>query len=255
MNLYAAALVTHLGAAVVGQVGTASHAFLTPAGLIDLLGLSAPADLRIVVAGDRLSPKVADRAEERGWRVSHYYGAAQLSFVAWGRDAADLRPFPRVRAKARGSELWISSPWLCEGEVLFPGMPPSMAVEHDIEGRRWVCVGDQGELTTDGRIIVTGRRNAIVVGGTTVLIGDIEAALHDAASGDVYVVALAHDRLGSVMAGVCTDADDLVTLRHHARTVLDRAHRPVRWVHVPILPVTAAGKVDRNALAALARRA
>ena len=54
--------------------------------------------LRSVLLFDRadfgVDTVVADRVEDRGWSVSHYYGAAQLSFVAWGRDAGQLRPFP-----------------------------------------------------------------------------------------------------------------------------------------------------------------
>jgi long-chain acyl-CoA synthetase len=254
MNLYAAALVAHCEGQPVEDVRRATHAFLTPAALRELLDDEAPRGLRIVVAGDRLSPELADRAEERGWRVSHYYGATQLSFVAWGRDAASLRPFLRVEVQVRDGELWASSPWLCDAEVVTGG-GPSMAVELDpLSGCRWASVGDRGEVTADGRVVVAGRTDAILVGGATVLISEVEATLRDAAKGEVYVVGAAHDRLGSIVTAVCTDPTDLDGLRSHARTVLERDQRPVRWVHMPKLPLTAAGKVDRTALAALAVR-
>jgi long-chain acyl-CoA synthetase len=255
MNLYAAALVRFSGARMVAEVGNATHAFLTPTGLIDLLAQAGPTDLRTVVAGDRLRPELADCAEQRGWHVSHYYGATQLSFVAWGRDAASLRPFPEVDIEVRRGELWVNSPWLCEREVVAPGTAPSMAVELDPHtGCRWASVADHGELAADGRVIIAGRTDAILVGGATVLISEVEAALRDAASGEVYVVASPHARLGSVVTAVYTNPADLHRLQHHARTVLDRHRRPVRWVHLAALPATAAGKVDRGALAVLVRR-
>jgi long-chain acyl-CoA synthetase len=255
MNLYAAALVRYAGARMVAEVGSATHVFLTPARLTDLLDQAGPSDLSIVVAGDRLRPELANRAEQRGWQVSHYYGAAQLSFVAWGRDAVSLRAFPRVDIQVRGGELWVSSPWLCEREVAPPGVPPSMREELDPDtGSRWVSVGDRGQLAADGRVLIAGRTDAVVVGGATVLISEVEAALRDVTSGEVYVVASQHDRLGSVVTAVYTNPADLTRLRSHARTVLDRQSRPVRWLQAAALPITAAGKVDRAALAALARR-
>jgi long-chain acyl-CoA synthetase len=254
MNLYAAALVRYAGARTVAEVGSATHAFLTPAGLTDLLDQAGPSDLSIVVAGDRLRPELADHAEHRGWHVSHYYGAAQLSFVAWGRDAASLRAFPRVDIRVRSGELWVSSPWLCEREVAPPGVPSSMMEELDPDtGVRWASVGDRGELA-EGRVRIAGRTDVVVVGGATVLISEVEAALRDVTSGEVYAVASPHDRLGSVVTAVYTNPADLTRLRSHARTVLDRQRRPVRWLQAAALPTTAAGKVDRGALAVLARR-
>jgi long-chain acyl-CoA synthetase len=254
MNLYAAALASHCGADLVAAAGSATHGFLTPAGLIKLLEQDAPSGLRIVVAGDRLASALADRAEERGWQVSHYYGAAQLSFVAWGRDAASLRPFPGVEVRARDGELWVSSPWLCEREVTPSGMAPSMAAYADRDGRRWASVGDRGSMTADGRVVITGRDDAIITGGATVTVSELEAVLRPEARGEVFLVPQRHDRLGSIVVAVCTEADDLELLPRHARTVLDRAQRPARWLHLPTLPITAAGKVDRGALAAMASR-
>ncbi|HZA33201.1 MAG TPA: o-succinylbenzoate--CoA ligase [Propionibacteriaceae bacterium] len=250
MNLYAAALATYLGASLVDSVSRASHAFLTPTGLIQLLAEPAPQDLRVIIAGDRLGIGLADRAAARGWRINHYYGAAQLSFVAWGRDEASLRPFPEVAVEARtDGRLWVSSPWLCE-QVIAPEEAPS-AFQVEIEagtGRRWATVGDRGRLAVDGRVVVLGRDDVILTGGATVLVGDVEAVLRPAARGEVCLVPQPHDRLGSVVVAVCTDIEDLGRLAGHARTSLAGPFRPRRWLHRPELPLTAAGKVDRTAL-------
>jgi len=251
MNLYAAALATYRGAALADSPRQASHAFLTPAGLFQLVTEPAQTDLHVVIAGDRLGTDLADLAERRGWRVSHYYGAAQLSFVAWGRDEASLRPFPGVAVEGRSDGgLWVSSPWLCEQEIAPEDAPASLQVNIEPgSGRRWATVGDRGRVTDDGRVVVHGRDDVILTGGATVLVSDVEAALRPAARGEVYVVPRSHDQLGSVVVAVCTDIDDLGRLARHARTSLVGPFRPRRWMHRARLPLTAAGKVDRAALA------
>ena len=249
MNLYAVCLAAHLGAERVARVEDASHAFVTPAGLHGLLdrpGLHR--GLRLVVAGDRLGPQLADRAEDRGWSVSHYYGAAQLSFVAWGRDADGLHPFPEVQVSTREGELWIRSPWVAEREELGPGMTPVLRVTPD----GWVSVGDRGRVAEDGTVQVTGRGDAVVTGGATVLVTEVEAALAPRATGDLAVIGLAHAELGHVVAAVYTRADDLPAIMDQARRELSPSHRPRRWLLRPRLPLTPAGKVDRAALAAWA---
>ena len=250
MNLYAAALATCRGASLADSPRRASHVFLTPAGLRELITKPAPTDLHVVIAGDRLGTGLADLAEGRGWRVSHYYGAAQLSFVAWGRDEDSLHPFPGVAVEARSDgRLWVSSPWLCEQEIAPEDAASSFQVNIEPgSGRRWATVGDRGYVAADGRVVVRGRDDVILTGGATVLVGDVEAALRSAARGEVYVVPRSHDRLGSVLVAVCTDIDDLGRLARHARTSLFGPFRPRRWVHRAELPLTAAGKVDRTVL-------
>ena len=158
--------------------------------------------LVVVVAGDRLPPRLATRAEAAGHTVHHYYGAAQLSFVGWGRDADSLRLFPEVRAEARDGELWVSSPWLCLREE---GDPPVLRSEVT-DGRPWMSVGDRGSVSADGRLVVAGRADAVTTGGATVVLADVEAALRPYARGEVVVVGRPHQRLGMVLEAVCTDA-------------------------------------------------
>ena len=246
MNLYAVCLAAHLGAERVTRVEDASHAFVTPAGLHGLLNRSdLGGGLRLVVAGDRLGPELADRAEGRGWSVCHYYGAAQLSFVAWGRDAEGLRPFPEVEVETREGVVWVRSPWVAEREELDAGTSPVLRLSPD----GWASVGDRGRVADDGTVRVTGRGDAVVTGGATVLVTEVEAALAPRTTGDLAVIGLAHAELGQVVAAVYTRADDLPALTDQARRELSPSHRPRRWLLRPGLPLTPAGKVDRAALA------
>lgn len=245
MNTYAVCLVDHVGAALVGGPGAATHVFCTPTTLTALLDHDHGA-LVVVAAGDRLSPGLADRAAGAGHTVHHYYGAAQLSFVAWGRDADSLRPFPEVDVDVRDGELWVSSPWLCRRE---DGDPPVLRSEIR-DGRTWMSVGDRGSVSFDGRVVVAGRAGAVTTGGVTVVLADVEGALRPYARGEVVVVGRPHRRLGAVLVAVCTDPVDADALPAIARDALPASHRPRRWSVIDELPVTAAGKVDRDRITA-----
>lgn len=249
MNAYAVCLADHVGAALVGDPQDATHVFCTPALLDRLLDRLLDHDHRpvtLVVAGDRLSSALADRAEAAGHVVHHYYGAAQLSFVGWGRDAGSLVLFPQVRAEAVDGELWVTSPWLCLREE---GEPPVLRVA-ERRGEVWMSVGDRGAVRGDGRVLVAGRSDAVTTAGATVVLADVEAALRPYASGEVVVVGRPHPRLGAVLVAVCTDPRDVEALPAIARRELPGSHRPRAWSRVETLPLTAAGKVDRALLAA-----
>jgi len=61
-----------------------------------------------------------------------------------------------------------------------------------------------------------------------------------------------HRRLGSVVAAVVADVAVADRARVAVRDGLSPAQRPRLWLHLPQFPVTAGGKVDRAAVAALA---
>ena len=244
MNLFAAVHAASLSVPLVGTPRQATHAVLTPSALLTLLDDEVPAGLVVVVAGDRLAPALHGRAVAAGLVVHHYYGAAELSFVAWGPHAEALRPFPGVEVDVRDGEIWVRSPHVCLG---YDGPPGPLRRAPD----GFVTVGDRGALV-DGRLQVAGRPDAVSVGGTVVETADVEAVLRDSqAGGRVVVVAVPHRRLGHVLAGVLTEPADLPAVRATARRRLEGPHRPRLWFHLPELPVTAAGKTDRDAVAAL----
>lgn len=246
MNLFAAAHASWAGAEVVAQPSDASHAHLTPWLLRRQLA-DDPAvlsGLHLVVAGDRLSSELRDAAAGVGARVSHYYGAAELSFVAWGEHAGSLRPFPGVEVAARDGELWVRSPYVCAGYA-----EPGPVLRRDPDG--WLTVGDRGEVRPvdeGGLVTVFGRAGGVTTAGATVLEADIEHALRLEASGEVAVVGVPHPDLGQVVAAVVTDRDDVARLQEVSRRVLAPQQQPRRWFHLTALPLTGNGKVDKAAI-------
>lgn len=241
MNLFAAVHATVVGATVVDRPEEASHACLTPA-VLDRRGNELARGTAVLVAGAALPRAAHDAAVERGLRVAHYYGAAELSFVAAGPHADDLRPFPGVEVADRAGELWVRSPYLARGYADGADGP----LRRDADG--WAGVGDLGRVE-HGRVVVLGRPDAVTTAGATVVLAEVEAALLEAAAGPFAVVGVPHPALGAVLATVATDPADLAALRDRART-LPASHRPRRWEVRDALPLTAAGKVDRRALAA-----
>ncbi len=253
MNLFAAVHARSVGARVVTGPEFATHSHLTPSALSRTL--KAGPDLRgmhVVVAGDLLSRKLSARATAAGMRISHYYGAAELSFVAWGSHEADLRPLPEVEISVREDVVWVRSPFLCQGYDGAPDDAPSDqpgAMRTDDDG--FATVGDRGSYS-DGRLIVGGRGTAAVTtGGATVHVADVEHVLRSVTDDEVIVLGLPHAGLGEVVAAVLADPAAFPRARDTARSALASAQRPRLWFTVAEPPLTVAGKVDRAALAQL----
>lgn len=246
MNLFAAVHAASVGATVTATADRSSHTVLTPAALTRAVAQDTDLHgMHVLVAGDRLAPRLHDEALVHGVsRISHYYGAAELSFVAWGSHAEDLAPFPGVEVESRDGVLWVRSPYLMHR---YDG--PDGPLLRGADG--FVTVGDRG-VVTDGRVLVDGRGDAAVVtAGATVLVADVEAALERETRSPVVVVGTAHPDLGQVLCAVLRHPDELTAARRAARKVLEPAHRPRRWYALDELPLTGAGKVDRDRLTAL----
>lgn len=247
MNLFAAVHARHAGAVIVDDSKACTHAYLTPVALETCLDAKLLADgVTIIVAGDSLRPALRERAQAYGLVVHHYYGASELSFVAWGSANDDLRAFPGVEVDMRDREIWVRSPYLSFGYA--PGLTGGTFAE-DAFG--WATVGDRGILD-DGILRVEGRGElAVTTAGATVLVADVEAALAPHARGTFIVTGLPHERLGAVLVAVVTDAPDAARLASLARQALPPAQRPRRWFHLSEVPTTPAGKVDRAVLPGL----
>jgi acyl-CoA synthetase (AMP-forming)/AMP-acid ligase II len=226
-------------------------AHVVPAQLQTLLDGATEVDGRtVVVAGAALPAHLARTASTRGLRVVAYYGAAELSFVAAGSGGGPMAAFPGVQVDERDGVLWVRSPYLCTGYL--PGNAPG-PLRRDADG--WMSVGDRGHVR-GGLVEVHGRGGqAVQTGGVTVHVADVEAALLGAPGvRDVVVVGTPHAGLGAVVTAVVEVPDpppSTAALRAHAAAHLPPQAVPRRWVLVPALPRTAAGKIDRLAAARL----
>ncbi len=239
LNLFAAVLARWARAEVVDHPRRATHTHLTPLAL--RRSLAQVRGVRVTVAGDRLPAALARQARAAGAVVDHYYGAAELSFVAWGPDEERLRPFPGVEVESRSGELWVRSAYLCQGYADSTG-----PFRRDADG--FATVGDRGRVES-GRVVVLGRGGAAVTtGGATVPAADVAAGLQPAVRGDLVVLGTPHDLLGEALTVVLTDREDHRAAVAAARERLVPEQRPRRWFWLPELPCTDAGKVDLDAV-------
>ena len=241
MVLFAAVHAAATGAVVVADPADATHACLTPA-LLARRGSELSPGAHVVVAGAALPARMVDEATQRGLTLSHYYGAAELSFVAAGTPGSGLRPFHDVEVELRDAPhpgtIWVRSPWVCDGYEGTPG-----ALQRD---GGWVTVGDVGRFEA-GVLHVLGRPDAVTTAGATVQLADVDAALRPAAHGDFAVHGVPHPTFGELIAVTLVDPGDLARLQS-AASMLPSSHRPRVWRTVDELPLTEAGKIDRIAL-------
>ncbi|MGW2156663.1 AMP-binding protein [Nonomuraea sp. NPDC001699] len=233
------------------RAATAIH--LVPHRLPEALE-QAPGLRTAVVGGAALSPRARDLAGRAGVRVVSYYGATELSFVAFDADGGGMRPFPGVEIEVRAEpgralgEVWARSPWLAEGYLGGAKGPLRR------DGQGWMTVGDLAEPYRAGQVLrVRGRGDgAIQTGGATVVPEDVEAVLRKVPGvGDIVVIGSPHPSLGSVVTAVVEGAcpPPRALLEAVARGGLDVAQRPRRWYAVPALPRTGSGKPARGLVA------
>ncbi|MEW2219649.1 amino acid adenylation domain-containing protein [Streptomyces sp. NPDC006990] len=178
----------------------------------------------------------------------------------YGRDCPDWTP----------GELWIGGEGLAVGYLADPDRTAEKFVEH--EGRRWYRTGDLGRFRGDGLIEFLGRLDSqLKIAGHRIEAGEIEAALEShpgvaraavVAVGERTAKRLAAfavpneptphaERAGLVVEAAAWDADLTESLFAHLAERVPVYAIPSRIQLLPALPLTANGKVDRGALAAM----
>jgi acyl-coenzyme A synthetase/AMP-(fatty) acid ligase len=216
---------------------------------------------RVVVAGDHGAAALREQCEAAGWQVVEYYGAAELSLVAWRDRGGPFRAFPGVETQLRmqpgvgrqtevsgqtGGEpgvLWARSPYLATSYLSAHGLGP---LRRDPDG--WATVQDLA-LAVPGGLEIVGRGNSVVIsGGHTVVVEEVERLLLGLPGVDeVAVLGVPHPQLGQVLTAVVVGSAADGTLRT-AVAGMPAPSRPRRWLHADALPHTSAGKLHRDAL-------
>jgi long-chain acyl-CoA synthetase len=210
---------------------------------------------RVVVAGDHCSDDLRERCEGAGWQVLEYYGASELSFVAWRDRAGPFRAFPGVETQLRaetglspGTEptqgvLWARSRYLADGYLTAPTDGP---LRFDPQG--WATVSDVARAVPGGLKILGRGDSAVTSGGHTVLVEEVERLLRGLPGvDDVAVLGVPHPRLGQLLTAVVVGSAVDGTLRA-AVAGMPAPARPRRWLHARALPRTSGGKLRREAL-------
>lgn len=226
----------------------------------------------VVMGGGPATPALVREARERlGVPVAIRYSCTEAgigvgtAFTDPPEDAEVSvgRPHPGITLTIRGDD---GTPVASgdEGEVCLASdavmqgyfeNPAATAAALTADGA--VRTGDVGWIDEQGRLRLTGRAKEIYVrGGYNVAPQQVEAVLADMPGiADVAVVPRPDDVMGEIGVAVVVPADpasppSLDAVRAFAEAALARHELPEQLVVVDALPLTAAEKLDRRALAA-----
>jgi O-succinylbenzoic acid--CoA ligase len=137
---------------------------------------------------------------------------------------------------------------LVEGPAVSPGYlgEPARSGPHHTH--------DLGHFDGEGRLVVTGRRDDIILsGGEKVVPQHVEAVLEAFPGIDRAVVLGVTDNDWGQAAVALIEGDpiDEAALGARARAALPTHEVPKRWVRVEELPLLPSGKIDRAAAASM----
>ena len=188
MELAAAGRFTDPGRPEVAALRSCTHASIVDTQLRRLLSLP-PAALdhrpHLLVGGSAIRRHLMEAARQRGVPVYATYGCTEMcsQVATTGEDAtrsyapdratvaSEPLPGQRVRVAATG-EVLLGGPTLAAGYLRAGQVRPLV----DDDG--WYHSGDLGRLLPDGRLVITGRRDAMFIsGGENVQPERIERAL------------------------------------------------------------------------------
>lgn len=161
-------------------------------------------------------------------------------------------------APGHTGEVVVASPHLFAGYRGHPELT-AQVLEPDPLGRPgWARyrTGDLGRLDEHGALTVLGRLDTKAkVRGRFVVLGDVEALLHDLPEiGDAAVTAVTTDGVTDLVAVVAPSGEgvlDPAALRAHLLASHEAYRVPSRWIVVDHLPQLPNGKLDRRAVAQL----
>jgi cyclohexanecarboxylate-CoA ligase len=217
------------------------------------------------VGGADVSPDLVRRAARRlGVRTGRGYGSTEFPSITSGagpdtpdarRATTDGRPIGANEIRIRDGEIEARGPELCCGYT--DARLDAEAFTDD----GWLRTGDLGVVDDAGYLIVTGRRNDVIVRlGEKISAREVEQLLAEhPAVRDVAVIALPDARTGERACACIVPADPAApparaTLAGFLEARgLSRRKLPEQVAVFDALPTTPAGKPDKHALRARLR--
>ncbi|MEU8395438.1 amino acid adenylation domain-containing protein [Nonomuraea sp. NPDC048892] len=229
----------------------------------------------LLTAGEPAGPEQVARWATGGRRFHNWYGPTETTVCVVGTELEGVwdRPLPigfalpgcrayilddllRPCPPGTPGELCIGGPQLARGYLDRPGLSAERFVPdpYGEPGARMYRTGDQVVLEDDGRIGFIGRLDRQVkVQGQRVEIGEVEAVLRALPGVRQAVADVADGPAGlKELTAYLTpqDAPGIDGVRAHCLESMPAYMVPTRVVRLPVLPLTAAGKVDVSALRA-----
>ncbi len=251
-------------------------AHFVPSMLDAFLAAPASEDLqlrRVFTSGEALDASLRDRFNARMQAELHnLYGPteAAVDVSYWPASAQDRsRPVPigfpvwntrlyvldaRMQPLPVGvpGDLYLGGVQLARGYLGRDDLTAErFLADPFLPGERIYRTGDVGRWRSDGAVEYLGRSDhQVKLRGLRIELGEIEAALRELPGMDRVEVLLRQDAPGDarLVAYVPSALADAATLRSHLATRVPDYMVPSAFVGVEYWPVTANGKLDRNAL-------
>jgi len=250
-RLFDTPLVIHeaFDVARVAAEGSATLLSLVPTQLVRLL--DAGADLArfrvILLGGAAAAPTLLDRAKAAGANVVTTYGMSETC----GGCVYDGKPLDGVDVQlSDDGRVMLRGPMLMSRYRLDPESTARALVDG------WLLTSDIGEIDANGRLVLRGRVDDVVItGGENVVTTEVAArlmahpAVKEAAVTGVPDPEWGHRLVALVVA--TSPPPTLAELREWCHAALPAASAPRQLVLVDELPRLSSGKVDRLALADL----
>jgi O-succinylbenzoic acid--CoA ligase len=204
----------------------------------------------ILLGGAPAGPELVEQALLAGLPVLQTYGlteaGSQVATVERGTAAQSLRtvgpPLDGFMVSFDRGEIQVDGPAVSPGYV---GEAPRIGAHR---------TGDLGYLDANGRLVVTGRKDGLIItGGENVHPAAVEAAIESSPeAGQAVVFGAPDDEWGQIVVAVVEATfGDLPKIEQEVRAVVARHEVPRRWIAVHALPMLANGKPDRIAARAL----
>ncbi len=202
----------------------------------------------VLVGGAPTELSLLDRARAAGVRVVTTYGMTETSggcvYDGLGLDGVAVR----VAADGR---IHLAGP------MLFDGYAGDEAATAAVLREGWLCTRDLGRLDDEGRLVVTGRADDMVLsGGVSVHLTTVEGAIRTHPTvAEAAAVAVDDREWGQRVVAVVVPrgaAATLAELRDHVASTVPRSWAPRELVVVDALPRLAGHKLDRLSLSRLA---
>ncbi|ANY07176.1 non-ribosomal peptide synthetase [Pseudonocardia sp. HH130630-07] len=228
-------------------------------------------EIALMVGAERLDPALARRWGARR-RMVNCYGPTEVSInaVTWGYDPADPGPLPigvpdpGIRAYVldtglqpvgpdRTGELYLAGAGVARGYLGRPGATASafVANPYGAPGERMYRTGDLVHLRADGQIAFLGRvDHQVKIRGFRIEPGEIETVPAGRDGVRAAAVIVREDRLVGYVVPADGAPADTGALRTALAAELPAHMVPAHLVLLDRLPLTPAGKLDRDALPA-----
>jgi pristinamycin I synthase 3 and 4 len=251
-----------------------THLTLPPSALAAMPEDSLASVQTLVVAGEPCPPALVARWSA-GRRMINAYGPTETTVCATMSEPLSGAVTPPLGDPVEGTtvhvldeelrecapdepgELYVAGPGVALGYLGRPELTARCFVTSPFDGDRMYRTGDLAVRRADGSLHYLGRRDRQVkIRGFRVEPGEVEQVLlshRSVAQGGVIAVPGPGDDLELAgFAALIPGADeDAGSLRRYLATQLPAHLVPARLQVLPALPLTANGKVDRAALAAI----